>query len=218
MRSFHANLVVIVAGLLLAIALQTSLPRAAAGDSAPAPASLAALPYQLGPFCGREAHGPEVKGFPGELHRIYQMQNSPIEVLAFPAPLSEHSPEDCLPYLGWSIIARRRQALQANPAIELQIVVAVSANPSDSPRACGFYWRRKNAATANLLVSWLQQRWATVTQSLQNAELVTVCTPVEDIRHPQPAIERVYRFTNALEPYFHASPAMESRARPPRRR
>ncbi|HSB74108.1 MAG TPA: exosortase-associated EpsI family protein [Terriglobales bacterium] len=217
MQDFRRNLVVILACLMVAIAIEAGLPAVPPSHLLPADASLASLPYEIGPFIGREAHGPEVGGFPGELHRIYQAQGNPVELLAFPAAVNEHGPENCLPYLGWSIIARQRRTLQANPAIELQTVIAISSNPAQRPLACGYYWRRNNAAAGSLLASWLQQRWATVTQSLQGAELVTVCTPASDIRRPQPALQRVYEFANSLEPYFQSDPprVLLSRARRP---
>jgi hypothetical protein len=59
-------------------------------------------------------------------------------------------------------------------------------------------WQLANVLAAdNFLIAWLQQRWATVTQSLQNAELVSICTAADDVRQAGPAAERVYEFANA---------------------
>lgn len=57
----------------------------------------------------------------------------------------------------------------------------------------------------NFLADWLQQRWTTVTRSAEDAELVSVCTSMEDIRSAGPASERVYEFANDLEPYFRST-------------
>jgi len=202
MHNFRGNLLIVVGCLLAAIVVAAELP-ATSGQYTSADESLASLPYRLGPFTGREAHGAATKGYPGELHRIYsQARGTPIELLAYPAPPSQHGPENCLPYLGWSIIERKRQTLQANPQIELQTIVAVSENSPQHPLVCGFYWRRNDRATANLLNTWLQQRWATITQSLQDAQVVSVCTSINDLQQAAAASKQVYQFTNDLEPFF----------------
>ncbi|HKU22630.1 MAG TPA: exosortase-associated EpsI family protein [Terriglobales bacterium] len=207
MRNFRGNMLMLVGCLLAGIVVQAILPARVGQFRAPADERLASLPYHFGRFAGREAHGAGIKGYPGELHRIYhQADGSSIELLAYPAPLSEHGPQNCLPYLGWSIIERKRQVLQANPRIELQTVVAVSDNPARHPLVCGFYWRKRNRATANLLTIWLQQRWATITQSLQDAELVNVCASISGLQKAGAAAQQVYEFANDLEPFFQPSP------------
>ena len=201
MQNGRANLVIVLSCLAAAMVVEAKLPTRYV--ERPARGRDVSLPYHVGPFTGREAHGPDVKGYPGEIHRVYRQEGAnAIELIAAPTA-DNHAPENCLPYMGWSIIERGHRTLQANRAIELQTIVAVSDNPSERPLACAFYWRRNNHAADNFLVDWLQQRWATVTQSLQNAELVSVCTGMDDIRHAGPASERVYEFVNDLEPYFH---------------
>lgn len=188
--------------------IEAKLPGRPGRTPGSAEETLAALPYNVGGYSGREAHGADVRGYLGEVHRIYERAHSnSIEVLAFSTPVNVHGPENCLPYMGWSLIDRERRALHVNPAIELQTVVAASDNPSERPRVCGYYWRRNHRASANLFITWLQQRWATITQSLQDAELVSICTTVDDVRQAGPASERVYEFANDLEPYFHRSSA-----------
>ena len=206
MHNFRGNLLIVVGCLLAAIVVEAKLPAGSGRVPAAADESLASLPYHFGPFSGREAHGPATKGYPSELHRIYsQAQGTPIELLAYPAPLSQHGPENCLPYLGWSIIERKGQMLQANPEVELQTLVAVSDNSSQHLLVCGFYWRRNDRATANLLTNWLQQRWATITQPLQDAQVVSVCTSINDLQQAAAASKQVYQFTNDLEPFFQPS-------------
>lgn len=208
MQKLRANLLVVLGCLLAAILIKAKLPVSSAVNEVPADETLALLPYHLGPYTGREAHGKDVNSYPGEVHRVYsQAQGTPIELLAYSTPLSAHGPANCLPYLGWSIIDRERRDLQVNPAIELQTVVAVPDNPWRRPLVCGYYWRRNNRATTNFLVAWLQQRWAAITQSMQDAELVSICTSVDDVRQAGPASERVYEFANDLEPYFQRSSA-----------
>lgn len=203
MRNFRGNLLMIAGCLLAAIVVEANLPASSGHPPAAGDQTLASLPYHLGTFTGREAHGAGIKGYPGELHRIYrQAHGAAIELLAYPAPLSQHGPENCLPYLGWTLIERKRQMLQANPKVELQTIVAVSDNPPRHFLVCGFYWRRRNRATASLLTVWLQQRWATLTQSLQDAELVNVCASINDLQQAGAAAEQVYRFANDLEPFF----------------
>ena len=206
MHNFRGNLLIIVGCLLAAIVVEAKLPAASGQSPAAADESLSSLPYRLGPFTGREAHGAGTKGYPGELHRIYrQAQGTPIELLAYPTPLSQHGPENCLPYLGWSIIERNRQMLRANPEVELQTIVVVSDNSPQHPLVCGFYWRRNNRATSNLLNTWLQQRWAAITQSPQDAELVNLCTSINDLQQAGAATQQVYEFANDLEPFFQRS-------------
>jgi hypothetical protein len=208
MQNFRGNLLIVLGCLLVAIVIKAKLPIRSGENAAAADETLESLPYQLGPFTAKETHSNEGKGYPGEIHRVYsQAQGSSIEVLAFPTPVNTHAPEDCLLYRGWSIIDRNRRKLQANPAIALETVIAVPNNASERPLACSFYWRRNKRATGNFLITWLQQRWATITQSLQDAELVRVCTTLDDLRQAGPAVERVYQFTNNLEPYFHRSSA-----------
>ena len=202
MQKSNANLVIILSCLAVAMVVEAKLPASYTERAAPDREALISLPYHLGPFTGREAHGRDVKGYPGEIHRLYRQAGAnAIELIAAPTA-DHHAPENCLPYMGWSIIERGHRTLEANPAIELQTIVAVSDNPSDHPLACGFYWRRNNRAMDNLLTNWLQ-RWATVTQSVQDAELVSICTATDDVRQAGPASERVYEFANDLEPYFH---------------
>jgi Protein of unknown function (DUF3485) len=216
MQNVRGNLLVVLACLLVAIVIEARLPTRSGGNAVAADETLDSLPYQLGPFTGRDAHSRDVEGYPGEIHRDYsQAQGSSIEVLAFSTPVNTHGPEDCLPYLGWSIIDRDHRKLQANPAIALETVIAVPDNPSARPLACGFYWRRNKRGTANLLIGWLQQRWATITQSLQEAQFVSICTTLDDLRQARPAAEQVYQFANLLEPYFQRSsaPAVRSEIR-----
>lgn len=217
MRKLYGNLLVVLFFLLIGILLQARLPVTPAEPS-PAAESLASLPYHLGSFAGREAHSPEIVGYRGETHRIYrQPQGVPIELLAFPAPLNVHDPETCLPYLGWTIVSRASGKLAANPVVELETVIAVPPDPSQPPLACGYYWRRNQAASANLAHRWLDVRWASVTRSLDAAELVSLCTTVDDIRHPQPALLRLNALANLLEPYFRPglSPAPATPAQSP---
>ncbi len=208
MQKFRTNLLVILSCFLVAILIKAKLPANSGQPAAPTNETLASLPYQVGPYSGTEAHGEDIKGYVGEVHRIYrQSQKNPIELLAFSTPVNVHGPENCLPYLGWSLIGRERRKLHANPAIELQTVIAVSDNSSEHPIACGFYWRRHNRATANLFIDWLQQRWATITQSMQDAELVSICTQMDDLHQAGSANERIYEFANDIEPYFYRSSA-----------
>lgn len=205
MQNRHANLVAILSCLAVAVALEAKLPTSYAEPAAPGHDTLISLPYHLGWFSGREAHGRDIRGYPGEIHRLYRQAGAnAIELIAAPTA-DNHASENCLPYMGWSIIERGRHTLEANPAIELQTIIAVSDNPSQRPLACAFYWRRNNRAMDNFLTDWLQLRWATVTRSSEDAELVSVCTRMEDIRNAGPASERVYGFANDLEPYFHHS-------------
>lgn len=207
MQNGRANLVVVLTCLAVAMVVEAKFPTSYAERAAPGHDALTSLPYQLGPFSGREAHGRDIRGYPGEIHRLYRQAGAnAIELIAAPTA-DNHAPENCLPYMGWSIIERGHRTLQANPAIELQTIVAVSDNPSENPLACGYYWRRNHWTASNFLIAWLQQRWATVTQSLQDAELVSICTNVGDVRQADPAIERVYKFANDLEPYFHGPSA-----------
>jgi EpsI family protein len=198
------NLFIVVICLSLAMLIQAKLSGGSGQPSASAEETLEGLPYKVGGYTGREAHAADIKGYPGELHRIYEpAQGNSIELLAFSTPVNVHGPENCLPYMGWSLIDRERRNLQVNPAIELQTVVAASDDPAEHPLVCGYYWRRNRRAKSNLFVIWLQQRWATLTRSLQDAELVSICTNVGDVRQAGPAIERVQEFANDLEPYFH---------------
>lgn len=206
----------IVSCLAVAVAIEANLPAGYDQHAAPGHDSLTSLPYHLGGFDGREAHSKDIKGYPGEIHRLYRQAGAnTIELIAAPTA-NNHAPENCLPYMGWSIIESGHRALQANPAIELQTMVAVSDNPSEPPLACAFYLRRNNRATENPLAQWLQQRWATVTESSQTAELVSLCTRMDDVRQAAPAVERVYAFANDLEPYFRETSTrlMESATRP----
>ncbi|HTM89914.1 MAG TPA: exosortase-associated EpsI family protein [Terriglobales bacterium] len=205
MQKSNTNLVIVLSCLAVAMLVEAKLPTSYAKRVAPDREALLSLPYHLGPFTGREAHGRDVKGYPGEIHRLYRQAGAnAIELIAAPTA-NNHAPENCLPYMGWSIIERRYRTLEANPGIELQAIVAVSDNPTDHPLACGFYWRRNNRTADNYLSDWLRQRWATVTQSPENAELISICTAADDVHQAGPASERVYKFANDLEPYFHRS-------------
>lgn len=202
MQNRHANLVAILSCLAVGVVLEAKLPTSYAGRAAPGHDTLISLPYHLGPFSGREAHGRDIRGYPGEIHRLYRQAGAnAIELIAAPTA-DHHAPENCLPYMGWSIIERGHRTLKANAAIELHTIIAISDNPSQRPLACAFYWRRNNRAMDNFLTDWLQQRWATVRRSAEDAELVSVCTNMEDIRDAGPASERVYEFANDLERYF----------------
>ena len=210
MQDFRRNLVVVLSCLLAAAVIEAKLPIKSGARELPAEETLASLPYQFGPFSGREA---DTKADPREIHRFYsEAQGKPIELLAYSTSVGAHGPGNCLPYLGWSIIDREHRDLQVNSTIDLQTVVAVSDKPSERPLVCGYYWRRNNRATADFFVAWLQQRWATFTQSLQDAELVSICTNVDDVRQASPAMNRVYEFANDLEPYFQQRPAPEALA------
>ncbi len=203
MHDGRANLLVVLTCLGAAMLVEANLPTSYAERAAPGHDAFVSLPYQLGPFHGREAHGRDIRGYPGEIHRLYRQSGANvIELIAAPTA-DNHAPENCLPYMGWSVIERGHRTLQANPAIELQTIVAVSDNPSDHPLACGYYWRRNHRATSNFVIAWLQQRWATVTQSLEDAELVSVCTSMDDVRQAGTASEQIYKFATDLEPYFH---------------
>jgi hypothetical protein len=202
MQNHRANFLIIAGCLAVAAAIEANLPAGLEQPAARVRDARISLPYHLGPYSGREAHGQDIRGYPGEIHRLYRQAGAnAIELIAAPTA-NHHAPENCLPYMGWSIIQRGHRTLQSNPAIELQTVVAVSDNASEQPRACAYYWRRDNRATDNLLAQWLQQRRAAVTQSFENAELVSACTSMEDVRQAASALERVYNFANDFEPYF----------------
>jgi hypothetical protein len=208
MQKLRTNLLVVLGCLLAAILIRAKLPESSGANEVPADERLALLPYHLGPYTGREAHGEDGNGYPGEVHRIYSLgPGHPIELLAYSTSVGAHGPENCLPYLGWSLVSREQRNLEANPAIKLQTVLAVSDKPSEHPLVCGYYWRRSNRASVNFLAVWLQQRWAIITQSMQDAELVSICTNVDDVRQAGPAMERVHEFANDLEPYFRRSSA-----------
>ena len=203
MQSFNGNLVAVLSCLFIVIAVKAKLPirpepRISAQER------LALLPYQIGPYTGRET---AAKPDASEIDRFYSNGRSyPIEVAVSSGPFGTHSPEICLPYHGWSLVDHGRRKLESNPEIELQTVVAVSRDTSQHPLACGFYWRGKNAGTENFLADYIQQRWSTITQSMQNSELVTICTSMDDIRQAGAATGRVYQFANDLGPHFNGTP------------
>ena len=210
MQNDRRNIAIVLSCLFCAVLIEAKLPT----SSKPIPAAdgpFLSLPYQIGPYTGREAHPPELKGYPGEIHRIYrQGQASPVELLVFPTAIN-HPPEHCFPYLGWTIIDRGRRHLQANPAVELQTLVAVpDDSASEHPLACGFYWRRNNTAGANILREWLQQRWSTITEAAQGGAVVSICTTLNDVRQAEPGKQRVYEFATELEPFFRATSAGQS--------
>src|SRR5579872_4412702 len=106
MQKGRANLVAILSCLAVAMMVEARLPTSCAERAAPGHDAPISVPYQLGPFTGREAHGRDVKGYPGEIHRLYRQAGAnAIELIAAPTA-DNHAPENCLPYMGWSIIER----------------------------------------------------------------------------------------------------------------